>query len=403
VRLVLLSLLTFALPSFAWDLRTDSEGDIVKWSKKVSLVLDVEAGAKLGDRDAEEAIRAAVEHLDENTPHLEVELTLGESRPMGYVVGSKDNQNSIVVLEEWPYAAGTLAVTLVTLNSRTNELLDADIAFNVEEHRFKVLPPNARVEGHLDDVQNTVTHELGHVLGLMHNSMTEDLVMYPSAPPGELAKRVLKGDDRDGLLALYGVETADPTPAPLEPAFGCSATPAMTMILLALLFLARRRQAVPSSTRSDRTVLVTLLMAPAFAIASEPELPRSITQADEVTIVKVQAQRTFVHPSQPGLLLTELTVTPVECLRGACTGARTLVVAGGKLGELEQVAVHQPVPRVDEELITVTRAGRTRPIWVEPEVRARIVRTLRLEPRSPAPQGTTAPRSGPAQVLGIAP
>ena len=59
------------------------------------------------------------------------------------------------------------------------------------------------------DVQNTVTHELGHVLGLDHSTVP-DATMYLSAPSGDLEKRDLAADDIAGLCFIYApLETPD--------------------------------------------------------------------------------------------------------------------------------------------------------------------------------------------------
>lgn len=379
--------------SFAFDLRTDSEGDLVKWTRPLELTIDERVNELLGDRDASEALLRAIEHLDAATPGLPVSAKLGTPKPIGYVASASDNTNSVVVLADWPYQDKTLAVTLVTLNARTNELLDADIAFNAEQRRFKVIKNEAGLAGQtntFDDVQNTFTHELGHVLGLMHNSMSEDLVMYPSAPPGETIKRELKQDDRDGLLSLYSealvVRVPDSAPTP---AAGCSASgsssslPMALVIGCVLLVLRRRRLAVVSAA----------LLATAPALAAETGEP-SVDSADDVAVVTIQARESFVHPERPGLILTRLQLTRVDCLKGRCASLETAVVAGGRVGELEQVVVHEPVPRVGEDVIVTRRYGWAKVLHVEPARQLALIRALKAEslttPAAPAPQPPTA-------------
>jgi MYXO-CTERM domain-containing protein len=51
-------------------------------------------------------------------------------------------------------------------------------------------------------VRNTVTHEVGHFLGLDHTPI-EAATMFATAPRGETAKRDLHQDDIDGLCAIY--------------------------------------------------------------------------------------------------------------------------------------------------------------------------------------------------------
>ncbi len=109
IRFVVLLWLTISLPCAAWNLRTDSEGDLVYWAGPVKLVLDPVAAALLGDPRAEDAIRAAVMTYDEATPYLEVWLTVAPGKPIGYVAGALDNQNSILALVERTAAASSAA------------------------------------------------------------------------------------------------------------------------------------------------------------------------------------------------------------------------------------------------------------------------------------------------------
>jgi hypothetical protein len=93
------------------------------------------------------------------------------------------------------------------------------------------------------DLQNTVTHEVGHLVGLAHpcesGSCTpalEPLTMYPQTSPGDLEKRTLHADDVAGLCTIYPAERGGS---------GCASGGASgaISILLALLALRRRRPA----------------------------------------------------------------------------------------------------------------------------------------------------------------
>lgn len=52
------------------------------------------------------------------------------------------------------------------------------------------------------DLQNTVTHEVGHFLGLAHSGVT-GATMSATTAPGELSKRDLAQDDVAGVCAIY--------------------------------------------------------------------------------------------------------------------------------------------------------------------------------------------------------
>lgn len=409
--IVLLAAFLCSAPALAWELRTDSGGDVVQWPAAVEMVLDRSALDELPP-GAEEAIRAAFSHLDEATPYLDVTVKVGDAKPIGYVLGG-ENTNSILVLEDWPYSAGALAVTLVTLNARTNQILDADVAFNLDEHRFKVLPVPARGDDRsFDDVQNTFTHELGHVLGLMHNAAQEDLVMFPSAAPGEISKRTLKQDDRDGLLTLYGTVSALPDAAQPEP-LGCSSTgtgSGWLLLALAPLLLLRRRAPAPVVVLRRRRPVgswftLALMVAPAVAFAAEPaDTARAILAVDraaDVALVEVVARQSAFHPRHPGLIVTTLTLAPRECLKGSCAQLGALIVPGGRVGDVEQYVAHEPVPAQGEQLVLTRGAGKLQIVRVDADLRLRVIEGLRA--RSLPTRVTGSPQPGSSQVPGTTP
>ena len=392
-----LAFIFVSLPAAAWDVRTDSQGDVVRWGHALTMVLDQNAAEQLNAPGAEDAIRAAVANLDEATPFLDVSVRVGAAKQIGYVVGATDNTNSIVVLDEWPYAQDALAMTLVTLNTRTNEILDADVAFNRDEHRFKVLPANNRNNSdELDDVQNTFTHELGHVLGLMHNNHSEDLVMFPSAIPGETVKRELKGDDRDGLLSLYGNSTQlAPTTEELAPPVGCSSTGSAPvwafMLPLMVLVLRRRRLALA----------MAVVPALAFADTSPVAVKRAVDAAQDVAVVELGAHESRFHPRYPGLIVTTFTFSRRECLKGACAQLETLELPGGRVGDIEQFVAHEPLPTQGARVVVVRNAGRVQLMRVDPDLQARLLKALRNG--SSVPLGLLLPQSAVVQVPAITP
>jgi Matrixin len=368
--LILFSALAFSFTAAAFEVRKDSQGDIVRWTHSIELTMDSRIGHHLDESGAEKAIRAAVGALDEGTPELSITVVSGKPNPIGYT-STGTNTNSIVVLEDWPYSEEALAVTLVTLNARTNEMLDADVAFNVDQHRFEVLTGDShRDRRNTDDIQNTLTHELGHVLGLMHESSSMELVMYPSAPPGEITKRQLKQDDLDGLTTLYGAleqaPATSPTDAALAANMGCSVAGAAPVwaLVLPMLWLLRRRRAV-----------ALLTFAPAAVLASSPS--QLVDRADDVALVEVRDLRVAVHSRNPGLILTTLELSSLSCLKGACGAMERVVVPGGRLGDLEQIVVHEPVPELGAQILVTRRAGKLRVLRATPDEQKSIIECLR--------------------------
>lgn len=354
--LALLASMLFSLPASAFTLQTDSEGDVVQWRRAFSLVLDEALASQLGSEAATQALDAVLTELRDATPNLafagSVEHLTADA--IGYRAGAK-NVNAIVALVDWPYAPTNLAVTLTTLNARTNEILDTDVLFNVTSHALAVLPGDTL---HFDrgyDFQNALTHELGHALGLLHSEDDTDLVMFPSTYVGELCKRVFKADDRAGLRALYdtvvpsselAASSVDgPDAAPIT---GCSTSAASPLLLLSLLALSRLKR------RGAQLALGAAALGSTAAFAADPA---DVRDADTAVISRVVARTSATHERAPGLFYTRLTLQTVECLKGACADVNAAFVWGGRVGELEQVVSHAPVPP-EGALVLVTRSGR---------------------------------------------
>src|SRR4029450_623884 len=77
-----------------------------------------------------------------------------------------DGENRLVWhTDEWLDSPAALALTPAVFRRTTGEITDADIDFNGVDYTWTTTDPPELV---LTDVQNTATHELGHVLGLAH-------------------------------------------------------------------------------------------------------------------------------------------------------------------------------------------------------------------------------------------
>lgn len=116
----------------------------------------------------------------------------------------RGNANLLVWRETesaWPYGPLVVALTSVHYDPASGEILDADIEFNGFDFEFGTLDEYPE-DSPLIDLQSTMTHEIGHSVGLAH-SLEPGATMSPFGDPGTTHKRSLTQDDIDGLCALY--------------------------------------------------------------------------------------------------------------------------------------------------------------------------------------------------------
>ncbi len=105
--------------------------------------------------------------------------------------------------QTWPHAQDALALTTLSYETSSGAITDADIEVNGIFFTFGDLTQPAPTTTGVHDVQNTITHEVGHVVGFAHEPSVTGSTMFPIADPGELSKRDLHSDDIAGLCEVY--------------------------------------------------------------------------------------------------------------------------------------------------------------------------------------------------------
>lgn len=136
------------------------------------------------------------------------------------------NESVIVAMtrQQWSAAGQSseaIAITLLWHDPSSGEIFDVDMALNLGQGPFGDCGDSVCTDGTVD-LQNTITHEAGHVMGLGHSD-DPDATMTLRAGSGDIFMRDLEADDRKGLCALellshdcddLGVECSCP-PAPI--------------------------------------------------------------------------------------------------------------------------------------------------------------------------------------------
>ena len=115
---------------------------------------------------------------------------------------SGPNTNLVTWLESgWSQSALAIAATLTTFECASGKLVDADVLFNGQNFTFSAAAGGAPATA---DIENTFTHELGHLVGFDHNPDPAS-TMFAEAGAGEIVKRDLTADDAAGMCAVYPV------------------------------------------------------------------------------------------------------------------------------------------------------------------------------------------------------
>jgi hypothetical protein len=187
---------------------------------------------------------------------IKIAITSNPAAPVG---AAFDHENTISFrTSNWDapkYPASALALT--TIFTSGGAIVETDTEINAVDPMFHwaILPddPAAAMLSTQDDLQNAITHELGHVLGLAHPcylglapnpamvdndgqpvlgcsdpTLPADVLattMFPTAAPGNISERSLSPDEELALRELYPAGRAPMLegPAPEGPAgAGCS-------------------------------------------------------------------------------------------------------------------------------------------------------------------------------------
>ena len=128
--------------------------------------------------------------------------------------------------KDWPYGQSIFALTVLTYDKCTGEIVDGDVLLDDNRHDFCLNDCKLGQQS----LCNTLSHETGHLLGLDHSSFA-DATMDASGPSGETKKCTLHGDDRQGICAAYAGgcgkahRCVPVTPGEKPPTTGCVSAP----------------------------------------------------------------------------------------------------------------------------------------------------------------------------------
>jgi len=109
------------------------------------------------------------------------------------------DQRNVVRFVNSGLSAGILGVTITTFTTTTAEIIDSDMELNDQHFTWDVLGDNTQGIIGRAMIENVVTHEIGHMLGLDHPQLAHT-AMYDTSAAGMINQTVLKADDRALLM-----------------------------------------------------------------------------------------------------------------------------------------------------------------------------------------------------------
>ena len=212
----------------AFEVLENSHGQELAWAQMpVPYMVDASNAKGMDHDDVVAAIDRAIRTWEEGgTTSVRFEP---EGEPQRATT-EHDFENVVYFTHDWPHDPSLLALTS-TWSTADGTIVGFDMAINANQ------PWSLDGEPGTYDLENMLAHEFGHVLGLGHTEDDIHATMHATSVLGELSKRDLSEDDRDGLAYQYGGLESPET-------VGCSSVPPVGLAaLFGLAVLGRRRPA----------------------------------------------------------------------------------------------------------------------------------------------------------------
>jgi hypothetical protein len=282
-----------AANAHAYVVRQTASGAMVHWPQ-TTIEVEIDPSVTTAITGSLEGITTAMAGWSSSTsgPQLTVTEASGSSSP------AVDYRNVVYFAPGgYPAAGNALAITLVSYDDSTGEIVDADIVIN-GKYAFAILAAGARAatgaiaianepvigeptdkplsdsngafglgasptNGVPFDLVHVLAHETGHLLGLEDAPSDTSDLMYLYTAPGDAALRAPATDDVAGVTFLYagvptstshGCASSSIAPAPATRGSVARAVPAAVWVAAFAIFglaLGRGRRTLPAGAASN--------------------------------------------------------------------------------------------------------------------------------------------------------
>lgn len=266
----------------------------------------------------------------------------------------------------WDHANDLLGVTTLTYNKSSGAMIDADIELNSIPNVFTAvdsppctMPPLSQRCVAID-IQNTMTHEVGHLMGLEHTEVASS-IMNASASIGEIDKRTMDTGTKSFVCEVYTkglapkdciIETAKSelgTPYVPPPKAGCASTSGqpLPLLLAALLTWIRRFRSRPSALALGMGLLSASAQATTLFALDLRTLSLHSDAVVHGTVRRIETR----WSADRARIFTDIEIEVTEAWKGAPTKSILVIQPGGEIGEIGQQVAGVARFTVNEEVV----------------------------------------------------
>jgi hypothetical protein len=359
----------WSLSAGAFEVKTTQSGEPIHWALgQVMFTVDPSVGERVDQGGQAVSDATGAWSGVDGAPVLQ---TTGGSGSGEIAV---DGVNTVIVApKKFAPIGGALAVTVLSFDSTTGNIVDADIVVS-REYDFAVLGANAKpakgAKAHSNesasgsssgdgstpfDLPHVVAHEVGHSLGLGDTQSDTTALMYAYSMPGDPSPRSPSSDDTAGVAQLYPASVTGPAGA-----IGCGqsniagsrphasdALASMALMAMAGAWLASRRRA---------RALVPVCVVLCFALG-DPTPARAIGTSTLASDASAHVVRIDTRIGEDGIYETTLDLAPTACRVRSCPATLRAHAWGGTIGSITQQVGEAPVAGADDE-VDVALTGR---------------------------------------------